>query len=472
MPGTDEEPLMSATKATRRAFLRSAVTGAASATTVAYWVTSRQAQAAEAKNDRPLVGCVGVGGRGTAVAQWAAKFGDIVAICDVDRRNAEKAKAALGAKADLYQDYRQLLARKDVEVVVNGTPDHWHTAVNIAACQAGKDVYAEKPLTLTIDEGKLLCKVVEATGRIVQVGTMQRSERNFQTAVELVRNGRIGKLRQVWVALPYFSTKGGPFATQPVPPELNWDLYQGQAAEHDYCPQRTHGNFRWWYEYAGGIVTDWGNHHVDIAHWGMDCDLTGPVSVDARGLFPNPQGPAYYNTPDRFFSRMRYPNGVEVLFFSSLNERLRYGEVKAHSETTPEQIAELFGRDAPDEIKTANRNGITFLGEKGRVFVNRGGVYGKAVEELKENPLPEDAWRAYPSTDHMANFFDCVKTRKPPCTPVEVEHRTITACHLTNLSLRLNRKLRWDPEKQEIVGDDEANALQKRQQRAPYQIVG
>jgi predicted dehydrogenase len=440
--------------------------------TVPYWFTSRQATAAQSKNDRPLVGCIGVGGRGTYVAKSAARFGDVVAVCDVDRQNAEKAKATLGEKAEIYEDYRKLLDRKDVEIITNGTPDHWHTAVNVAACKSGRDVYAEKPLTLTIDEGKLLCRVVEQTGRIVQVGTMQRSDKQFQTAVELVRNGRIGKLRQVWVALPYYSTKGGPFATQPVPKQLNWDLYQGQAPVHDYCLQRTLGNFRWWYEYAGGIITDWGNHHVDIAHWGMDCDLTGPTSVEARALFPNPKSAQFYNTPDRFFSRMLYPNGVEALYFASLNQRARYGDVQQHSETTPEQINELFGKDVPDEIKTLNRDGIFFLGQEGRIFVNRGGVYGKVVDDLKENPLPSDAWRVYPSTDHMANFFDCVKTRKQPCTPVQVEHRTVTACHLTNISLRLKRTITWDPQRQEIVGDDEANSWQKREQREPYRIVG
>ena len=142
-----------------------------------------------------------------------------------------------------------------------------------------------------------MCKVVHETGRIVQVGTQQRSEQQFQTAVELVRNGRIGKLRQVWVALPYFSTKGGPFATEPVPPELNWDLYQGQAPEHDYCPQRTHANFRWWYEYAGGIVTDWGNHHMDIAHWGMDCELSGPSRSRPAACSPIRRAPGTTTRP-------------------------------------------------------------------------------------------------------------------------------------------------------------------------------
>ena len=195
----------------------------------------------------------------------------------MDRGQAERAKAAFDNRPDLYTDYRKLLERTDIDVIINGTPDHWHTAVCVAACRAGKDVYTEKPLTLTIDEGKQLRKVVEETGRVVQVGTQQRSEKQFQLAVELVRNGRIGKLQQVWVVLPYFSTKGGPFPSTPVPEGLDWNLYQGQAPVHDYCKQRTHSNFRWWYEYAGGIVTDWGNHHMDIAHWGMDCELGGPL---------------------------------------------------------------------------------------------------------------------------------------------------------------------------------------------------
>jgi myo-inositol 2-dehydrogenase / D-chiro-inositol 1-dehydrogenase len=465
---------MSRVPATRREFLRSAVALTAAGAALPCSLTSNSARAnqANAKNDRPHVGAIGVGSRGLAMTEWAAKFGQIVAVCDVDLQQAEKAKAALGGKAEVYQDYRKLLDRKDIDLVINGTPDHWHTAINMAACRSGRDVYAEKPLTLTIDEGKLLCKVVEETGRIVQVGTIQRSEKPFQTAVELVRNGRIGKLKQVWVALPYYTTKGGPFARQPVPPQLNWDLYQGQAPLHDYCLQRTHRNYRWWYEYAGGIITDWGNHHVDIAHWGMDCDLTGPTSVEARALFPNPQGPGFYNTPDRFFSRMLYANGVEVLYFASINERARFGEVGEHEDTPPAKLAWLFGNDVPEEIKRYNRNGILFIGEKGKVFVNRGGVRGKAVDELQQNPLPADAWRAYPSTDHMANFFDCVKSRKQPCTPVQVEHRTITACHLTNISIRLKRKLTWDPLSQQIVGDDEANAWQKRQQRPPYLIGG
>ncbi|MBN2474164.1 MAG: Gfo/Idh/MocA family oxidoreductase [Pirellulales bacterium] len=458
----------------RRTFLRSAASLAAASTAVPYCLPGHGIRAAESNspNDRPHIGAIGVGGRGSGILQQAAEFGQVVAVCDADLARAEQAKARYDGKPDVYLDYRKLLERNDVDLVINGTPDHWHTAVNVAACRAGKDVYTEKPLTLTIDEGKTLCKVVEETGAIVQVGTQQRSERQFQTAVELVRNGRLGKLRQVWVALPYFSTKGGPFPTTPVPESLDWDLYQGQAPVHDYCRQRTHANFRWWYEYAGGIVTDWGNHHMDIAHWGMDCELSGPLSVEARGLFPNPKGTDYYNTPDRFFSRMRYPGGVELLYFVSLNERLRYGEVQEHARTTPEQVERLFGPDVPEEIKTFDRNGIMFLGEKGRIMVNRGGVYGKPAEELSENPLPDDAWKVYPNNNHMGNFFDCVKSRRQPASTVQIQHRTITACHLTNISLRLGRKLAWDPQTQQIVDDDEANAWLQRQQREPYGIDG
>jgi predicted dehydrogenase len=403
-----------------------------------------------------------VGGRGSHILGQAARFGQVVAVCDVDRTHAEREQARYDGQPTVHGDYRRLLDRADIDVIINGTPDHWHTAVCVAACEAGKDVYTEKPLTLTIDEGKLLRDVVQRTGRVVQVGTQQRSEQPFQRAVQLVRNGRVGQLKQVWVALPYFSTKGGPFPTQPVPETLDWEMYQGQAPRHDYCPQRTHANFRWWYEYAGGIITDWGNHHVDIAHWGMDHELTGPTSIDARGLFPNPAGPQYYNTPDRFFSRMTYPDGLELLYFSALNDRRLYGEVGSHQVTSPEKIEWLFGQDVPEEIKTFDRNGIMFIGDRGRLFVNRGGLYGAPVEALPEDPLPGDAWQVRPSDDHMANFFQCVKSRQEPVSPVRIQHRTVTACHLTNISVRLGRKITWDPEREQIVGDDQARAMQSR----------
>lgn len=451
----------------RRCFLQTAL--AAQATFASLRGARCLAFENASKNDRPVAALVGCGGRGTAVAASAAQFCDIAVVCDVDSKQAEAARQRFGEKAAVEGDYRKLLDRTDVDVVINGTPDHWHTKINVDACRAGKDVYAEKPLTLTIDEGKLLRQVVEETGRIVQVGTQQRSEAPFRTAVELVRNGRVGKLRQVWVALPWYSTKGGPFASQPVPDHLDWDAYQGQAPLRDYSPQRTHQTFRWFYIYAGGIVTDWGNHHVDIAHWGMDRENTGPTRIDARGLFPNQGADGCFDTPDRFFSRMEYPGGLELLYFSAVNDKRTYG-TEPCVPMSDEESQWLFGKDSPDEIRTFDRNGIMFLGEQGRLFVNRGGVYGAAAEALKEDPLPQDAWRAEPSRDHVENFFECVKSRKTPISPVAIEHRTITACHLTNLSLRLGRPVEWNPEAERIVGDAEADAMRSRRQREPYTI--
>ncbi|MBN1589934.1 MAG: Gfo/Idh/MocA family oxidoreductase [Pirellulales bacterium] len=463
---------MNHTKTNRRGFLKSTAGVLGSLSALNCWPSSSaRGDEPSPTRDGPAVGCIGVGGRGMAIAHEAARLGRVVAVCDADLAHAERARKKLNPKADVYQDYRKLLDRNDVDVVINGTPDHWHTAVNVAACRAGKDVYTEKPLTLTIDEGKLLRRVVDETGRIVQVGTQQRSEAQFQTAVELVRNGRIGPLKQVWVAIPYCSTKGGPFPKEPVPKQLDWDLYQGQAPEHDYCHQRTHCVFRWWYEYSGGIVTDWGNHHIDIAHWGMDRELSGPASIDARGLFPNEGRADCFNTADSFFSRMIYPDGLELLFFAALGDPRTYGDVDKHKPISPEQTEWLFGKEVPEEIKSYSRNGVMFIGEKGRVFVNRGGVHGKAVDELKENPLSDDAWRAAPSTHHMRDFFECVASRRQPVSPVKIQHRTITACHLTNLSLRLGRPLRWDPVQEEIVGDDEARQWQSRPQREPYRIT-
>ncbi len=458
---------MSSNDLTRRRFFQAAI--AAQATFASLRPLHSLAFQAKEKNDRPGAALVGCGSQGTGDMAKAARYCDVVALCDVDSRQAEKAKNHLRTKADIVSDYRKLLERKDVDIIINGTPDHWHTKINIDACRAGKDLYAEKPLTLTIDEGRQLCKVVKETGRVVRVGTQQRSQKQFQTMVELVRNGRIGKLRQVWVALPWYSTKGGPFDAQPVPKGLDWNAYQGQAPTRDYFERRTHKSFRWFYIYSGGIVTDWGNHHIDIAHWGMDCENTGPVSIEARGLFPNKGKANCFDTADRFFSKMVYENGVEVLYFTALHDKRTYWTEPCEP-MSKEEREWLFDKDTPEEIKDFKRNGVMFIGDKGRVFTNRGGLYGKAAEELKDNPLPEGAWRAPSSSDHMANFIDCVKSRKTPVSPVAIQHRTISACHLTNISMRLGRKLKWNPVTERMVDDKEADSWRSREQRAPYGI--
>ena len=453
----------------------------------AYTFTAETVKAQPSKNDRPNVGVIGLGGMGSTDAGFAAEYGNIVALCDLNTQKIDAARERLGDKlkpdVGTYTDYRKLLERKDIDVIVQATTDHWHTRINIDALRSGRDVYGEKPFSLTIEEGKLLRKVVKESGRVFQLGTQQRSAhqfydggvhpRPFQEAVELVRNGRVGKLKQVWVAIPYVSMKGGPFPEEPVPDGLNWDMYCGQSPSRAYTPRRYHP-FRGWFDYCGSMAADWGNHHMDIAHWGMDVEDTGPISVEARGLWPNEDNSNSFNVPDRFFSRLHYANGVEVIFFVSLSVRHTYGfPVDPHIETSKEKLDWMFGigDKVPDEIRNYDRNGVMFIGDKGRIFVNRANVYGRAAEELAENPLPANAWRVRPSEKHMQNFFDCVKSRETPVAPAEIGHRSLTPCQLAVISMRLGgRKLQWDPENEQIVGDPEAKTMQAREQRAPYTI--
>jgi len=458
---------------TRRDVLRSS----AAAASAALWFPIKKTLAEESvsKNDRPTFALIGTGGRGQPLARdEMLPYADLVALCDVNISRAEGFAQQLQddklvQHVDVLQDYRRLLDRKDIDLLVCATPDHWHGKITVDACRAGKDIYTEKPFSLTIDEGKKVCQVVEETGCVVQIGTMQRSEKPFQAAVELVRNGRIGKLKQVWVALPWYSMTGGPFSIDPIPHGFDWEIYQGPAPEHEFVGARASWNYRWFYDYAGGMPTEWGQHHIDIAHWGMDCDQTGPVQINARARFPNEgiEGECY-DTPDHFFSRMLYPNDVEVLFFTAGKDVRSQQEEDGHL-TSAEQDW-LFGNDTPEEIRQYDRNGVMFIGEKGKLFVNRGDVHGKAVDELAENPLPDDAWRVRPSDDHAANFVECAKSRETPVAPAAVEHRTATACHLTNISLRLGRPIEWDPVKEEIVGDSGATAMLARVARKPYQI--
>ena len=429
----------------RRRFLKTSAALAAAGSIAPTWWRPDHIAAEETRSgcDRPGFAAIGVGGEGMVIcgrgAEWwggkgACAFADPVAICDVDRQHAEAAQAAFGPKATIYEDYRKVLERKDVEAVVIATPDHWHTAIAVAAMRAGKDVYCEKPLTLTIDEGRLLCKVAEQTGAVFQVGTQQRSDARFRLAVELVRNGRIGKLQRILVKVPEQHGKhGGPFPSRPVPAQLNWDFWLGQAPWADYRPERCHHHFRGWFEYSGGLVADWGTHHIDIVHWAMDCEDSGPVSIDGKGKLPNI--PGGMNTPTSFAIDFVYPNGVRVHYKSDTKER-----------------------------------GVLFEGDRGRLFVNRGRITGKPVEELQEHPLPDNAVRVEKSDNQMGNFFACVKSRKTPISSVWTGHRVATALHLANISIRLGRKLTWDPAKETIVGDDEANRWLGRPQRPPYQI--
>ena len=310
------------TNASRRDFLKTATTAAAAGSVLPYWAWSPSTMAQETKspNERPRVGCIGNGGMGSGDANSIKRYGDIVANCDVDKGHAERLqKNIAGGKSDIYEDYRELLDRKDIDVVTISTPDHWHTRIALAALRAGKDVHCQKPLTLTIDEGKLLCKVVKETGRVFQVGTQQRSENNnmFLKAVAICQEGRLGKINKVTCAIGG-SPRGGTFKKEAAPEGLNWDMWLGQAPLVDYIKQRCHNDFRWWYEYSGGKLTDWGAHHVDIATWAMDKTSTGPVSIDPVMIkhpvvFKDgfPIDDSQYNTATEFLIKAKFADGLE-----------------------------------------------------------------------------------------------------------------------------------------------------------------
>lgn len=293
---------------TRRFFIKSTA-GIAAASTLPKWFLETQVHAATKElgpNDQPAVALIGSGGMGRGDARNASKFGRIVAVCDVDDKNLAEGKKMF-PDAKEYRDFREVMQRDDIHAVICGTVDHWHTVISMAAMKAGKDVYCEKPLTLTIDEGKQLVKTMRQTKRILQTGSQQRSDKNFRLACELVRNGRIGKLKNINVFLPA-GPRQGPFQTAPVPEGLNWDMWLGQTPKVDYVKERCHASFRYWWEYSGGTMTDWGAHHNDIALWGMGMDRSGPVSIEGKPLVE--MIPGGFTAASEYEVKFAYDNGV------------------------------------------------------------------------------------------------------------------------------------------------------------------
>jgi len=434
----------------RRSFITRCTTVAA-ATGLPLWFVERELAAQETPkttrrpNDRPGVALIGCGGMGRGDAQNASRFGDILGVCDVDQNHVDEAAKQFtknGKTPTKFTDLRKVMERDDIHVIVQATPDHWHTLINLAATNTKKDVYGEKPLTLTIDEGKRLVKAVRANGTVFQTGTQQRSDKKFRLACELVRNGRIGKLQQVNVYVPA-GLRDGPFHTVPVPAGLNWDFWQGQTPNVEYLKERCHANFRWWWEYSGGPVTDWGAHHNDIARWAIG--LEGPTEVEARVLTqPIPGG---YNTPSEFEATLTWANGVKQVVRTTPDDTPYGGVIK----------------------KDGQRNGLKFEGTDGWIWVNRGDL-NASKDEIIETPLPDNAVRLEVSNDHMGNFFDCVRTRKNPIAPVEGGHRSASVGHLIVIALRQGKKFQWNPVSEEFVGTNakDGNAHLAREMRKPY----
>jgi predicted dehydrogenase len=434
----------------RRTFLRDCAALAA-ATGLPLWFIEReleafrQAPAVTSPNDRPGVALVGCGGMGRSDANSASRFGDIVAVCDADEAHAAAAAKQFtknGKVPEQFTDFRKVLDRKDVHIVVQATPDHWHTIINLAAAKAKKDIYGEKPLTLTVDEGKRMVKAVRENRVVLQTGTQQRSHKLFRLACELVRNGRIGKLTKVTVFVPA-GLRAGPFETTPPPAGFHWDLWLGQAPKVDYQKERTHGTFRWWYDYSGGPVTDWGAHHNDVARWAIGLD--GPTEIQARATIdPIPGG---YTTPPEFEATLTWGNGVTQIV-----------------KTTPD--------DSPYGVvlkPDGQRNGVRLEGTDGWIWVNRSAIEA-SDQALIDTPMENPAVKLAVSNDHMSNFFEAVRARTDPVSPVEAGHQSAIVGHLIVIALRTGRKLTWNPEAEKFVGEgaSEGNKHLARKMRKPY----
>ncbi|CAD74191.1 probable NADH-dependent dehydrogenase [Rhodopirellula baltica SH 1] len=455
-------PMSARQKLNRRHFLQT--TGAATA--AGYFAgTSSLGNAQESPNERPVFATIGLRNQGWTITNKSFKYADFAAMADVDANvlgeNIAKAKEQQGTAPEGYADYRKLLERKDIDAVMIAAPDHWHTKISVEAMLAGKDVYCEKPLTLTIDEGKLIEKVVKQTGRVFQVGTMQRTENNqrFLQAIAMIRDGRIGEIRKVTCGIGG-ATNSPVIPAIDVPEGLDWDFWLGPAPKVPYralpemrkgygggVPLYTNCHYAWrnWYEYSGGQMNDWGAHHVDIATWALGADQSGPSKI----------------TPVSFSLPVDYKDGHPTV------------SDQYNSPTKFEIHANMPG-DIPLVITSEGDNGIMFEGTKGRFFVNRGKIVGKPVEDLESNPLPEDAienvYGGPVAANHTDNFVQAMRSRKQPISDVWTHNRMLETCHLANIAIRLGRELNWDPTKREIVGDDEANSFLSRESRKGYEI--
>ncbi len=453
---------------------RSLLAGAAAATVpYFFWRPRTLADETRSPTDRVALGLIGAGSISRANLQAARPWIDVVAIADVDarRRDAVNHLFASG-KAAVVDDYRQILDRKDVDVIHVATPDHWHTKCVVEALRAGKDVYCEKPLTLTIDEGKLIRRVQRETGGVVQVGTQQRSTFDlFTKAMALVAEGRLGRITRVQAAIGAPPTSPRLPAAAP-PAELDWDRWLGPAplAEYRFLqgpavvgkdgkemrpPANTncHYEFRWWYEYSGGKLTDWGAHHIDIALWALALNgqTDGPLAVGGMAKHPvefrdgEPIERDRYNTATEFLLTAEFPGGTQLV------------------------------------IRHDTDNGVLIEGDKGRIFVSRGKLAGKPVEALADDPLPADAvakvYKGLPMEGndrvaHWANFLHCAKTRQEPISDVHSHMQSLNVCHLAGIAARLGRRVKWDAVAERIMGDDQADAMLSRPYRKGYEIEG
>jgi predicted dehydrogenase len=420
-------------RSSRREFLKSA---SAAAGLCAFWPSGlERVLAADPKfaNEKIRIGHIGVGNQGRG--NLGKHLANTVAVCDVDKTRLGEAKERVEKATKMpcaaYGDFRKLLDDKNVDAVVITTPDHWHAIMTIAACAAGKDVYCEKPLSLYVVEGRAMVEAARKFNRIVQTGSQQRSAQEFRTACEMVRNGRIGKIKTIKVGLPGVNFKGPSVPDGNPPAELDYDLWLGPAAQRPYNEKRVHYNFRFFRDYSGGQLTNWGAHHLDIAQWGLGMDASGPVAIEGKARYHKDN---WFEVPEWFNLTYTYASGVVM----------------------------YCGQDY--------KGGTTFEGEKGTIWVNRGKSEYSTPEILKAGLSDKDE-RLIVSRDQHANWLECVRSRKMPICDVEIGHRSATVCHLGNIALLTGRKLRWDPVKEQVIGDTEAAKLCEKAYREPWKLV-
>lgn len=402
------------------------------------------------------VGFIGMGGQG--LSNLRAMMKNAVAVCDVDSAHLAAAKKrvedANQRPCAVFKDYRQLLESKEIDAVLIATPDHWHALPAIHACEAGKDVYCEKPLTLTIEEGQAMVKAARRYQRVVQTGSQQRSDAKFLQAAEYVRNGRLGKIKRVLVGLTGVNWTKDPLVSDSQPPaELDYDFWLGPAPWRPYNKQRVHYYFRFFWDYSGGQMTNWGAHHLDIAQWALGMDDSGPVEIDGRGWYDEQKR---FETPNRFSISYKYGNGVVV--------ECRSPGMKVSDLLPDKREQALDILNGKDEF-----TGCIFEGEKGLLYVNRGFV-SVWPDEIFENPIKDSDIRLHASKEHHDDWLNSIKTRKPPVCDVAIGHRSATVCHLGNISIRAGRKIKWDPVKEQIVGDAEAAKMVGYAYRGPWKL--
>lgn len=398
------------------------------------------------------VGVVGWGMQGphNTKALMALEHCRVVATCNIDENHLRDSANTINQHyqnqdCQVYRDYREMMARPDIDAVMLAVPDHWHALMAVEAARNKKDIFGEKPLARTIAEQQAIVRAVQKNKLIWQTGSWQRSERHFHYAAEIVRNGLIGKVTRVEVGLPSghhdFAGTKDKMSVTPPPAELNYDMWIGPAQMQPYIEGRVHKNWRWNYNTGGGQLLDWIGHHCDIAHWGLGFDNTGPLEIEGEGEFP-PRD-AIWNTCTRYRLTARYPDNVEFVIAGG-------------------------HRDI--------RSGTKWIGTDGWVWVNRGNAFEASNSDWGDaRTLPEELrkiklYRTEGSHPHFRNWIDCIKSRQPTITPVEVAHRSAIPGHLGLIAMLVGRKIKWDPRKEVIIGDREASKLLTREYRAPWKL--